>query len=114
MAHLSGLEVEAVKADLEGVARDVAKRFNAVILLKGQESLLAEPSGEIFVHRGGTVGLATGGSGDVLAGIIGGLAAQGASTDRKSTRMKSSHSCAARMASSAFKNTTNQTTSHIK
>ena len=79
MAHLSGLEVEAVKADLEGVARDVAKRFNAVILLKGQESLLAEPSGEIFVHRGGTVGLATGGSGDVLAGIIGGLAAQGAS-----------------------------------
>src|SRR3546814_3907326 len=70
MAHLSGLEVEAVKADLEGVARDVAKRFNAVILLKGQESLLAEPSGEIFVHRGGTVGLATGGSGDVLAGII--------------------------------------------
>ena len=79
MAHLSGLEVEAVKADLEGVARDVARRFNAVILLKGQESLLAEPSGEIFVHRGGTVGLATGGSGDVLAGIIGGLAAQGAS-----------------------------------
>jgi hydroxyethylthiazole kinase-like uncharacterized protein yjeF len=78
MAHLSGLEVEAVKADLEGVARDVARRFNAVILLKGQESLLAEPSGEIFVHRGGTVGLATGGSGDVLAGIIGGLAAQGA------------------------------------
>lgn len=79
MAHLSGLEVEAVKADPEGVARDVAKRFNAIILLKGQESLLAEPSSEIFVHRGGTVGLATGGSGDVLAGIIGGLAAQGAS-----------------------------------
>src|SRR3546814_7492959 len=79
LAQLSGLEVEAVKADLEGVARDVAKLFNAVILLKGQESLLAEPSGEIFVHRGGTVGLATGGSGDVLAGIIGGLAAQGAS-----------------------------------
>jgi hydroxyethylthiazole kinase-like uncharacterized protein yjeF len=78
MAHLSGLEVEAVKADPEGVARDIAKRFNAIILLKGKESILAAPSGEIAIHRGGSVGLATGGSGDVLAGIIGGLAARGA------------------------------------
>src|SRR3546814_16205382 len=48
------------------------------MLLKGPRSFVVDPDGHVLVHTGGCVGLATGGSGDVLAGIVGGLAARGA------------------------------------
>ncbi|MET0240759.1 MAG: NAD(P)H-hydrate dehydratase [Sphingobium sp.] len=79
MAQLSGLDVAEIAADPARVAADMAARFGAVILLKGRESVLVGADGEVLLHTGGCVGLATGGSGDVLAGIIGGLAARGAS-----------------------------------
>ena len=49
-----------------------------MVVLKGSTSLVATPDGELFAYAGGGVGLATGGSGDVLAGIVAGLAARGA------------------------------------
>lgn len=78
MAHLARMNIADVSADPVGIATEMAKRFQAVILLKSGESILADPAGTVTVHTGGCRGLATGGSGDVLAGIIGGLSARGA------------------------------------
>lgn len=78
MARLSGARIEDVNADPDRFARETAARFNAVVLLKARESCLAGPDGTLLHFKGGAIGLATGGSGDVLAGVIGGLAARGA------------------------------------
>lgn len=80
MAHLAGKDIEAVAAHPGEIAAEIAQRFGAVILLKSKDSILAAPDGTLFHHKGGCVGLATGGSGDVLAGIIGGFAARGATS----------------------------------
>ncbi len=78
MAALLGVEKEAVEADPVSHARDAAARFGAVVALKGPESWIAEPDGALHHYAGGSVGLATSGSGDTLAGIVAGLAARGA------------------------------------
>jgi hydroxyethylthiazole kinase-like uncharacterized protein yjeF len=78
MARLLGRDVEAVEADPAAAAREAAERFDAVALVKGPCSFVAEPGGRRFRLEGGGVGLATSGSGDVLAGIVGGLCARGA------------------------------------
>lgn len=77
MAHLLGLTVEAVQADRLTAVRRAAAVTKAVVLLKGAYTLIAEPGGEIFVNPTGDRALGTGGSGDVLTGIIVGLLAQG-------------------------------------
>ena len=55
-----------------------AKEFRCVVALKGRETFIASPDGRVYVNRAGTVGLATSGSGNVLAGVIAGLVARGA------------------------------------
>jgi NAD(P)H-hydrate epimerase len=57
-------------ADRDGVARDVAERSRATVLLTGAGTIVADPSGELTVNPTGNSGLATGGTGDVLTGII--------------------------------------------
>lgn len=79
MAHLASVDPEEVEAEPERLAIEMARQFNAVILLKSATSLIATPDDVVLAFSGGCPGLATGGSGDVLAGIIGGLAAQGVS-----------------------------------
>ena len=79
MALLTGQDESAIATDPQSIARQVASQFNAIVLLKANQSIVASPDGDCLVHDGGCVGLATGGSGDVLAGIVGGLAARGAS-----------------------------------
>lgn len=78
MAHLTGIAKEDVAADPHAVALDAALKWNAVIALKGATTVIASPDGRLWTHAGGDAGLATSGSGDTLAGIIGGLAARGA------------------------------------
>jgi hydroxyethylthiazole kinase-like uncharacterized protein yjeF len=79
MASLLGIEKEAVEDDPATVAREAAARFGVVVALKGPETWIAEPDGTLYHYSGGSVGLATSGSGDTLAGIVAGLAARGAS-----------------------------------
>jgi ADP-dependent NAD(P)H-hydrate dehydratase len=79
MAHLTGASKEEIGADPERHAVQAARRWNAVVALKGARTLVVAPEGERWQHEGGNVGLAISGSGDALAGIIAGLAARGAS-----------------------------------
>jgi hydroxyethylthiazole kinase-like uncharacterized protein yjeF len=78
MARLLECEAEEVEANPLASARRAAETFGAVALIKGQYSFVAHPDGRAFRFEGGGVGLATSGSGDTLAGIVGGLAARGA------------------------------------
>ena len=78
MASLLGVDKHDVERDPGDVARLAAQRFAAVVALKGAETYMAEPDGTLYRYAGGSVGLATSGSGDTLAGIIAGLAARGA------------------------------------
>jgi ADP-dependent NAD(P)H-hydrate dehydratase len=78
MARLLECETEEVEADPLAAARRAAETFDAVALIKGQYSYIVAPDGRAFRFTGGGIGLATSGSGDALAGIVGGLAARGA------------------------------------
>jgi ADP-dependent NAD(P)H-hydrate dehydratase len=78
MARLLECEAEEVERDPLGAARRAAATFGAVALIKGQYSHIVAPDGRAFRFEGGGVGLATSGSGDALAGIVGGLCARGA------------------------------------
>ncbi|MBE2236794.1 MAG: NAD(P)H-hydrate dehydratase [Caldilineaceae bacterium] len=77
MARLCGLSVEQVIADRWTLARKMAAAWACTLLLKGPYTLIAEPSGWLAVLPVATPALASAGSGDVLAGVIGGLLAQG-------------------------------------
>ena len=78
MADLLECDAEDVTADPLASVRRAAERYGAVALVKGPCSYIAAPDGQAFRFDGGGVGLATSGSGDVLAGIVGGLCARGA------------------------------------
>ncbi|WP_106640651.1 NAD(P)H-hydrate dehydratase [Allosphingosinicella vermicomposti] len=78
MARLLDCAVDEVAADPLAAARQAAACYGAVTVIKGQWSHVVTPEGESFRYLGGGVGLATSGSGDVLAGIAGGIAARGA------------------------------------
>lgn len=78
MARLLDCQAEEVEADPLAAAWRAAQSFNTVALVKGQFSHIVHPDGRAFRFEGGGVGLATSGSGDTLAGIVGGLCARGA------------------------------------
>ena len=76
MARLTGLSVADVQADRPGVARSFAQRNGVTVVLKGARTLIAHPDGRLAVNTTGNPGMAKGGSGDVLTGIVAGLLAQ--------------------------------------
>lgn len=76
MARLLELTTDSVLRDRFDVGRDLAARSGATILLKGSPTIIFSPRGERFVVASGTAALATGGSGDVLTGIVATLLAQ--------------------------------------
>lgn len=69
-----------VSDDRVADVRDAAQRWGAVVHLKGRRALTADPSGDVWVNTSGNPGAATGGTGDVLTGIVGSLLAQGVSS----------------------------------
>ena len=79
MAKLMDMSEEAVEHDPVGVALAAAQRFDATVVLKGRQTHVATPDGPVWRNSGGVRGLGVCGSGDVLAGVIGGLLARGAS-----------------------------------
>lgn len=78
MARLMGIPQQEVTDDPARAAVDAARHLQCIVALKGSRTVIAQPDGRAYLHEGGIAGLATSGSGDVLAGIIGGLMAQGA------------------------------------
>ncbi len=78
MAALMGCDPATVGERDEALAADAARRFGAAVALKGSRTIIAGPDDTPLLYPGGGVGLATGGSGDVLAGAVAGLAARGA------------------------------------
>jgi len=78
LAHLSGSDKPSIEEDPVRAARQAARAWNAVVALKGATTVIAAPTGEAWIHHADCAGLATAGSGDVLAGLIAGLIARGA------------------------------------
>ncbi len=76
MARIAGTDTATVLEDRVGAARAFATRCGVIVALKGARSVVAEPGGEVFVNPTGNAGMATGGSGDVLSGLIGALVGQ--------------------------------------
>jgi hydroxyethylthiazole kinase-like uncharacterized protein yjeF len=76
MARLCGYATPEVQADRIRIATEFAGKWNAVVVLKGYHSVIAAPNGDVFVNTTGNAGLAKGGSGDVLTGLLTALIAQ--------------------------------------
>jgi NAD(P)H-hydrate epimerase len=81
MARLVGRPTTEINADRVGVARQFSQAHSVVLLLKGARTVIARHDGAVFINPTGNAGMATGGSGDVLAGMTGALLAQGLSTE---------------------------------
>ncbi|MBY0357503.1 MAG: NAD(P)H-hydrate dehydratase [Candidatus Obscuribacterales bacterium] len=81
LSRLLDKSTKEIQADRIGSAQEAAKRFGAVIVLKGSNTIVATPDGDVYIITTGNSGMATAGSGDVLTGVIAGLLAQGMSLE---------------------------------
>ncbi len=76
MARLLGSSVAAVQRDRINVARTFAREHKLILVLKGHRTLVAHPDGQVWVNPTGNPGMATGGTGDILTGMVAGMMAQ--------------------------------------
>ena len=76
MARLLGKSIRDVQGDRVKAAQETARRWNVHVILKGFHTLIAAPDGKVFVNTTGNAGLAKGGTGDVLTGLLAALTAQ--------------------------------------
>ena len=76
MSRLTGLSIPEIQANRLEVARKFARDHELIVVLKGHRTLIAAPDGTVWVNPTGNPGMATGGSGDILTGIVAGLIAQ--------------------------------------
>jgi hydroxyethylthiazole kinase-like uncharacterized protein yjeF len=77
MARLTGKTIEEIQSGRLEIAQAFAQEWGVTLVLKGNKTTIANPSGEVYINISGNPGMATAGSGDVLTGIITGLIAQG-------------------------------------
>lgn len=82
MARLCRVSPDTVRAERLDLVREKARQWGVVLVLKDAVTLVAPPEGAVYINPTGNSGLATGGTGDVLAGVIGGLLAQGLSPEK--------------------------------
>ncbi|HEX9981633.1 MAG TPA: NAD(P)H-hydrate dehydratase [Thermoanaerobaculia bacterium] len=78
LARLLGTDTDSIGTDRLAAAREAARATNCVVVLKGHQTLVAEPDGHVFVNPTGNPGMATGGMGDVLGGLLAALLARDA------------------------------------
>lgn len=79
MARLTGLSIAAVQKDRLAIVEESAELWQAVVVLKGAGTTVASPEGLIYINPTGNPGMATGGTGDLLSGMLGALLGQGLS-----------------------------------
>ena len=77
MSRLTGMTVDEIERDRLAAARDAAQRWGQVVVLKGAETVVASPDGRAAISPFANPALASAGTGDVLAGAVVGLLAQG-------------------------------------
>lgn len=77
MARLTGKKISQIQKDRISCARDFAAEFNVHVVLKGAGTVIAHPDKEVFINSTGNPGMASGGMGDILSGIIAGFVVQG-------------------------------------
>lgn len=75
-SRISSLPMKKILEDRIGVSRDFAGEYNVFVILKGHHTIIAAPSGQVYINQSGNPGMATAGSGDVLAGMLAGMIAQ--------------------------------------
>jgi NAD(P)H-hydrate epimerase len=76
MSRLTGLSIADIQANRLEVARNFASKHELIVVLKGHRTLIAAPDGTVWANPTGNPGMATGGTGDVLTGVVAGLIAQ--------------------------------------
>ncbi|HTC48642.1 MAG TPA: NAD(P)H-hydrate dehydratase [Candidatus Aquilonibacter sp.] len=76
MARLAGLSIPEVQKDRLGIARKFAREHGLIVVLKGHRTLVVQPDGEAWVNTTGNPGMSTGGTGDILTGMVAGMIAQ--------------------------------------
>jgi len=76
MARLTGMSIPEIQRDRIGIARLFARTHEVIVVLKGHRTLIAQPDGEVWVNTTGNPGMGTGGTGDVLTGMVAGMLAQ--------------------------------------
>jgi NAD(P)H-hydrate epimerase len=76
MARLAGCSTAEVQKDRLGVARQFAREHELIVVLKGHRTLVVQPNGEAWVNTTGNPGMSTGGTGDILTGMVAGMLAQ--------------------------------------
>ena len=77
MSRLTGRKISQIQEDRIACAREFAREFNVYLVLKGAGTVIGHPDGRVFVNPTGNSGMASGGMGDILTGIIAGFIAQG-------------------------------------
>jgi ADP-dependent NAD(P)H-hydrate dehydratase / NAD(P)H-hydrate epimerase len=101
LSRLLETESAAVGAHRLGSARGAAAAARAIVVLKGDDTLVADPDGLVAVSPGGAPALATAGTGDVLSGVIAALLAKGVEPFRAAAGGVFAHVCAGRLAAAA-------------
>jgi NAD(P)H-hydrate epimerase len=102
MARLAKTTTADIRDARERVAADFASRYGCTVVLKGHATVVADPSGDIRINTTGNAGMATGGTGDVLSGLIGGLLAQGVTPEQAAALGAFVHGLAGDLAASAL------------
>ncbi len=76
MSRLTGLSIQDINQNRVNIAREYSEKWGIIVVLKGARTVVASPDGDVYINITGNPGMATGGSGDVLTGILSSLAAQ--------------------------------------
>lgn len=87
MARLAGISTSDVQKDRLGVARKFAREHELIVVLKGNRTLVVQPDGEAWVNTTGNPGMSTGGTGDILTGMVAAMLAQEKRTQNPQTAL---------------------------